>query len=117
MSEPDWRHHCAEPAAEQLLVATGRDIWQEVGGCPRSAREAADLYRRLGVTNFKDAVSAVLGEPVDPKLARRGAIALLECPGRGLWALGIVRGEWIECIDRMQPLSRAKCCWNLGLRR
>jgi hypothetical protein len=107
-ADPDWRtRHCAEPAAEQVLKATGEDPWAALGGCPRSWREAADLYRRLGVTNLKDAVTAVLGAPIACKHARRNDVAMVD------GALGIVRGELVECIDRMQPIGRADCAWRI----
>lgn len=107
-STPDWRtRHCAEPAADRIREATGKDPWHALGGCPRSAREAAALYRRAGVTNLKDCVTAVLGEPVSPLLAMRGDLAMVDN------ALGIVRGEWVECIDRLQPIGRAICAWRV----
>jgi hypothetical protein len=108
LPDPDWATvHCTEPAAELVLKATGRDIWAELGGCPHSWREAAEIYRRLGVTNLKDAVSAILGPPVDLGHARRGDIAMVD------GALGIVRGELVECLDRMQPIGRAACAWRI----
>ena len=88
-------------------AALGRDIWAEIGGCPRSPREAAGLYRRLGVTNFADAVTAVLGPPVGAGQAMRGDIAMID------GALGIVRGEWVECIDHMQPIERVRFVWRV----
>src|SRR5206468_4512404 len=85
LPDPDWRTgHCAEPAVERLKQATGRDLWAELGGVPRSPRAAAAFYRRLGVTCLADAVTAILGDPVDPKLAMRGDVALVDD------ALGIV---------------------------
>jgi hypothetical protein len=103
---PEWSGHCAEPAVEQLKQATGRDLWAELG-CPRSWREAADFYRKLGVTNLNDAVTKVLGKPINPKCAMRGDIVMVD------GALGICRGEWVECIDRMQPLARASYAWRV----
>ena len=101
-SEPSWDRHCAEFATEGL-----EDFWNDLGGCPRSWREAAALYRRLGVTNLKDAATAVLGEPVSPALAMRGDVVMVD------GALGICRGEWVECLDRMQPIRRAECAWRI----
>jgi hypothetical protein len=72
LPDPDWATAIAPSPRQSWLKATGRDIWAELGGCPHSWREAAALYRRLGVTNLKDAVSAVLGPPVDLGHARRG---------------------------------------------
>jgi hypothetical protein len=102
ISDPDWRtRHCAEPAADRIRDATGRDVWRELGGVPRSPKEAAAIFRRLKVRSLKGAVTKLLGKPIDPKLAMRGDIAMVDN------ALGIVRGEWIECVDRMQPIGRA----------
>lgn len=104
--DPDWRtRHCAEPVAEAIRAASGRDIWAELGGCPRSWREAADLYRRHGCASLAEIVSKALGEPVDRKLARRGDIAMV----RG--SLGIVRGEVIECMGATVALSEASAIW------
>lgn len=104
---PSWDRHCAEPAAERLKQATGRDLWGEMGGCPRSWRQAAEFYRDLGVVNLKDAVTKVLGPPVDPKRARRGDIALVN------GGLGLVRGDLIEGVDGVAPLSGAQCAWRI----
>jgi hypothetical protein len=107
VSEPDWAHHCAEFAADHLKAKTGREFWDEFGGCPKSPREAANFYRRMGVTNFRDAVSRVLGEPASPAFAMRDDIVMADN------ALGICRGELVEFMDRMQPISRASCCWHI----
>ena len=107
MRDPDWDWHCAEHAARHISAAIGRDIWGEVGGCPRSPKEAADLYRRLGTRTLKGAVTALLGKPVTPKLAMRGDIVMVDN------ALGICRGELAEFMDRMQPMGRAECAWRL----
>lgn len=107
-SDPDWRtQHCADLAADWLKVAAGRDIWSELGGAPRSPKEAAEIYRKLGVRTLKNAVSKVLGKPGKAENAMRGDIALVDN------ALGIVRGDIIECYDRMQPIDRAECIWHV----
>jgi len=107
MADPDWNGHCAEPAVARLKEATGRDLWDELGGCPRSWREAADFYRKLGVKNLKDAVSKVLGDPVSPLRAMRGDIAFIG------GALGVVRGDLIECMDGMKHIGAADCAWPI----
>lgn len=109
-SDPDFRvRHCAELAADAVREASGRDIWAELGGCPRSWREAADVYRRLGARTLAGAVTAVLGDPLaSPRLARRGDIAIV----RG--ALGVVRGELIECMGANVPLGEAGRAWRAG---
>jgi hypothetical protein len=52
-------------------------------------------------------VTAILGEPINRRQAMRGDIAMVDN------ALGVVRGEWVECADRMQPLSRVQCAWRV----
>lgn len=105
--EPDWARHCADAAIERVNEATGRDVWAELGGCPRTWREGAALYRRIGGRNLADLVTHVLGAPVEPKRAMRGDICMVD------GALGICRGEWVECFDRMQPLGRASAAWRV----
>jgi hypothetical protein len=78
-----------------------------VGGCPRSWREAAALYRRLGVRSLAEVVTKVLGEPVDRKRARRGDIVLV----RG--ALGICRGEVAECMGATVPMWKVEKGWRV----
>ena len=107
VSDPDWDNHCADLAAERYRKVKGKSLWRELGRKVRSPKDAAAVYRKLGVENFKDAVSKVLGPPIDPKLVMRGDIAMVDN------ALGIVRGDLIECFDRMQPIHRAECAWPL----
>lgn len=85
---------------------TGRDIWAELGGCPRSWREGAELYRRAGVRSLAELATKLLGEPVSRRQARRGDLAMV----RG--ALGIVRGEVIECMGATVPLREASLFWH-----
>lgn len=104
--DPDWRtRHCAEPVIEEASRATGRDIWRELGGCPRSWRQAAELYRRLGARDLAGVATAVFGDPVNPRQAKRGDVVMVD------GSLGICRGEFAECIDRMQPMKRASHAW------
>lgn len=101
--EPDWPYHCAEFAASQLPF----DVWEDLGGCPRSWRDAAALYRRLGVRCLADAATAVLGPPVNPKQAMRGDVVMAG------GALGVCRGELAEFVDQMLPMRRATLAWRV----
>jgi hypothetical protein len=65
------------------------------------------MLKRLHVRSYKNAVSKVLGKPVDPKLAMRGDLVMVDN------ALGICRGDLVECMDRMNPMSRAECAWKV----
>lgn len=107
MRDPDWDFHCAEFAAAHVGATIGRDVWVELGGCPRNAKQAAALYRRLGSRTLTEAVTGVLGEPIDPKLAMRGDIVMVDN------ALGVCRGDLVEFVDRMQPIGRAERAWRL----
>lgn len=59
----------------------------------------------MGVRNLADAVSKVLGPPIDPKLAMRGDIVMVD------GALGICRGEKAEFLDNWQPMKRVAKAW------
>lgn len=105
-SDPDWRtRHCAEPAVEAASAALERDIWAELGGCPRSWREAAALYRRLGVRSLAEAVTEVLGPPIPSRQAMRGDVVMV----RG--ALGVCRGELAECMGATVSMREAEHAW------
>lgn len=108
MELPSWELHCAEYAAAQVKAATGRDIWAEIGGCPRSWRQAAKLYRRLGVSCLREAVEVVLGPAAPAFRANRGDLVMVD------GALGVCRGFWVQCLDRMQPITRGQCSWPVG---
>ncbi|MEA3042966.1 MAG: hypothetical protein QOH47_804 [Sphingomonadales bacterium] len=109
MPDPDWRTgHCAELAARAVYQACGRDVWADLGGCPRSWREAAALYRQLGVRTLREAVTAILGPPVDRKRAVRGDIVMF----RG--ALGICRGEVAECLGAVVRMREVDLAWKAG---
>ncbi len=108
LSETDWRTgHCAEPAVAAASAAQGRDVWAALGGCPRSWREAAALYRRLGARTLSEAVTAVLGPPLtSPRLARRGDVVLAQ------GALGVCRGEVAEFIGGVLPMGEVASAWS-----
>lgn len=108
MRDPDWDGHCAGFIGEHYKKVTGKSLWRKIGHrCPRSPKEAAALYRKLGVTNLEDAATAVFGEPVDVAFAMRGDIVMVDN------ALGICRGELAEFMDRMQPIGRVERAWRI----
>lgn len=107
MSDPDWRtRHCAEPVVEAIWASSGRDIWAELGGCPRSWREAAALYRRAGVRSLQDLATNLLGDPIERKRARRGDVVMV----RG--GLGLCRGEHAEMCGAVVPMREAEAVWR-----
>ena len=99
--------NCIEPAAAWIKAATGRDIWAELGGKPADWREAAALYRRLGVRCLAEAVVKLMGPPASPLMARRGDLVMVD------GALGICRGEVAECLGATVPMRRADRAWLL----
>lgn len=112
--EPSWEWHCVDQAARHYRAETGKSLWAKAGvKAPRSAKQAAAVYRALNVRSLKGALTKVLGAPVEPRSAMRGDFVMVEGVG-GAAAIGICRGEWVECIDRMQPLSRALCAWRVS---
>lgn len=103
---------CAGPAAAALLAGTGRDIWAELGGVPADWREAAALYRRLGVRTLAEAVTTLLGPPVPARRACRGDLMLVD------GSLGICRGELVECDGVSDgpvflPIRAADRAWRI----
>lgn len=123
--EVSWEQHCADFAVQHVKETTGRDIWNELGGAPRSAKEAADLYRKMHVRTLRALVTKMLGREIKPATAMRGDIALvMSSSGNAdadrhrehgqIAALGIVRGDLIECADQVLPIERAVCCWKIS---
>lgn len=108
MIEASWNFHCAEFSAAWLREQTGRDVWAEIGGCPRSCREAAFLLRRLNVRSLREATSRVLGDEIVPAMAMRGDIVYSP------HALGVCRGEKAEFVDRFLPMREIVCAWRVG---
>lgn len=101
-SEPDWSRNCVD-------VAGGEDAWILIGGRPNSWREAAAIYRRLGVKTLADAVTALLGKPLSsPKQARRGDIIMV----RG--SLGRCCGEVAECLGAVVKMRDVDLAWPRG---
>lgn len=105
--DPDWRtRHCAEPAAEAIYQVSGRDVWAELGGCPRSWRDAAALYRRLGARTLADVVTKVLGPPIDRRQARRGDVVMVQ------GSLGVCAGEVAVCIGGTVRMTEVERAWS-----
>lgn len=100
---PEWDCHCAEFADAKA----GLGLKEKLGGWPRNWREAADLYRRFGVTNMGDLLSCFRRE-VSPLHAMRGDVVMVD------GAFGVCRGELAEFMDRMQPMKRATRAWRSG---
>jgi hypothetical protein len=105
--DPDWDWHCAELAAAHVKEKTGRDVWKEVGGCPRNAKQAAAVMRKLKARTLRSAVTKLFGRPVKPMLAMRGDLVMSNN------ALGVCRGEVAEFVDGLVHMAKAECAWRL----
>jgi hypothetical protein len=70
------------------------------------------MMRRLGVSHMAGVISAVHGEPIPYRQARRGDIVQ-----RG-WAIGICRGDQAEFFGGdMVPMRDVAGVWNLRFAR
>ncbi len=105
--EPQWDWHCADHAVQHIKETTGRDIWKELGGSPKSTKRAIAIYRKLKARTLKTATSKVLGKPKKTAFAMRGDIVMVNN------ALGICRGEWVECLDAMHFIGKCDCAWSV----
>lgn len=107
MPDPTWDWHCADHVVQHIKQETGRDIWKELGGSPKNAKEQAAIYRKLRARKLKTVVTRLFGKPKGTAFAMRGDIVMVNN------ALGICRGEWVECMDAMHFIGNAECAWNL----
>lgn len=98
---PDWDCHCADFVNGKAHL----EIETRIGPLPRSWRERAEMYRRLGVRSLAELVGTLF-EEVPPLRAMRGDLVMVD------GALGVCRGEWAEFMDRMQPMKRATRAWR-----
>jgi hypothetical protein len=110
-SEVDWRtRHCGELAFDAIAAARDCDaaeLWAQVGGCPRDWRQAAAVYRRLGVRTLAGFMTACLGEPIPTRRAMRGDVVMV----RG--SLGVCRGDLAECLGATVPMREAELAWSV----
>lgn len=103
-----------------------------IGGEPLDALgvRLADVTTPLGAARllhrYGDAaaiITAVLGDPLPPLLARRGDLAAVLEPdaeaGRGDWSIGVVDGVLIHLTAHdhgltVRPLQEARHVWRVG---
>jgi hypothetical protein len=110
VNDPDWSEHCGDMWRHQVLNATGRDICDVVGPSPRRPRDWVAMMRRLGVRSMVGVISAVHGQPVSVRQARRGDIVQ-----RG-WAIGVCRGDHAEFFGgSLRPMSEVERAWSVHL--
>jgi hypothetical protein len=109
-SIPAWSEHCGDHWRRHVLEHAGFDICDVVGPSPRRAGDWAAMMNRLGVRTMAGVVSAVHGQPIPCRQARRGDIL------RQGWALGICRGERGEFFGGMLvPMGQVHQAWSLAV--
>jgi Domain of unknown function (DUF6950) len=94
-----------------VRAATGRDVAAEIGGWPNGWREAASIYRRLGVRTLAEAVSLLLGPPIPTRRARRGDVVMAQ------GSLGICRGEVAMFLGGALKMREIEAAWSVHGKR
>ena len=89
---------CALFAADCALVITGTDLAASFRGKYATAAGARRALMRLGKGALVETVTAALGGPIAPALARRGDVVLFrsippDAPPGGIEALAVCLGE------------------------
>lgn len=69
-------HDCALHAANAVLAMTGEDFAADVRGHYRSVAGSVRALRKYGAGDLALTVTAKLGEPIAPALARRGDVVM-----------------------------------------
>lgn len=69
------------------------------------------MMRRLGARDLSGVISAVHGDPIEPRCANRGDVV------RRGWAIGICRGELAEFYGGVTiPMRDVEAAWSVGVR-
>lgn len=101
---------CCLFAADAVLAMTGVDLAENFRGY-HTAAEAARLTAKHG--DVEGLATLALGEPIDPRFAKRGDVVLIETQGR--LALAVCLGvDWIGQGERASvsgPMTSAIKAW------
>ena len=109
LNDPDWGEHCGDRWRAHVLATTGADICELVGPSPRRPRDWVAMMRRLAVRDMSGVISAVHGDVIPYRQARRGDIV------RRGWAIGICRGDQAEFYGGvMVPMAETDECWSVS---
>ena len=108
-------HDCVRLTASVLDAMTGSAWSAELDELYTGDRGALRVMGEPG--RLEELVSARLGEPVPPLLARRGDVVAFD--NAGAPAIGICTGERIACAAdpagvEYVKLERARCAWRVG---
>lgn len=103
------RDDCALWVARCVEAMTGVDLAARYRGRYTSAAGAAEALEANGHTTLAEAVTAALGPPVRPALARRGdVVEVLAATG---CALAIVTGPVAVSAGPAGPVAVHRRCW------
>ena len=107
VQDPDWSHHCGDLWRSHVQELFGRDITDIVGPSPRRAAAWAKMIRNAGGRSMSDVITLVHGDPISPRMAKRGDIV------RRGWAIGICRGEDASFYGgEVIPMSQVEEAWS-----
>ena len=77
----EWgEHDCALFAADCVEAITGEDLAEEFRGRYMDRKGSLKVLRACGEGDLQATVTRLLGEPSDPKTARRGDLVLVRTP-------------------------------------
>jgi len=109
------QHDCCLFAADAVLAVTGQDLAQGLRGSYSTQEQAAEVLASLG--GVAALVTARLGEPVLPTLARPGDVGLVEIGGRDSLAVCIGQHWQAPGPDGLVVLPRrvVRHAWRVGL--
>lgn len=105
-------HDCALFAADWVASVTGKDPADGIRGRYQTALGAGRVIKREG--GLEAIADSRLGERVEPKLAQRGDVVLLDGshgPTLGV-CLGVEAAAPGEDGLMLVPMSRALACWR-----
>ena len=108
-------HDCCLFAADAVQAMTGQDLAQGLRGSYSTEAEAEGVLANLG--GVAALVTARLGEPVLPTMARPGDVGLVEIAGRQSLAVCIGQHWQAPGPDGLRVLPRRVVlqAWRVGL--
>lgn len=90
LNDPDWGEYCGDRWRAHVLATTGADISEVSGSSSRRPRDWVAMMRRVTVQDMNSVMSAVHGDAIPYRQARRGDMSDVG------WAIGICHGDRAE---------------------
>ena len=105
---------CCLFAADAVKAMTGTDPAKEFRGRYKSEKGAARILARLG--GLRKAIGSVMSEEINPLLAQRGDIVLLNNSGREIAGViksrGQISAKGVSGVIEL-PIRDAVCAWRV----